>query len=398
MGKVLIIGAGGVGTVVAHKIAQNPDVFTEIVLASRTQSKCDAIADAIGGNRIVTDRVDADKVEDLVSLFKKHKPDIVVNVALPYQDLTIMDACLHCGVNYLDTANYEPEDTAKFEYKWQWAYRERFEQAGLTAILGCGFDPGVSGVYTAYAAKHYFKEMQYLDIVDCNAGNHGMAFATNFNPEINIREVTQKGKYYENGKWIETEPHEIHRPLTYPNIGPKESYLIYHEELESLVKNYPTIKRARFWMTFGQEYLTHLRVIQNIGMARIDPIMYNGVEIVPIQFLKAVLPNPGDLGKNYTGETSIGCRIRGIGKDGKELTYYVYNNCSHHAAYLETGAQGVSYTTGVPAMIGAMMFLTGKWKKPGVYNVEEFDPDPFMEQLNKQGLPWHEVFNGDIEL
>ena len=398
MGKVLIIGAGGVGTVVAHKIAQNPDVFTEIVLASRTQSKCDAIADAIGGNRIVTDRVDADKVEDLVALFKKHKPDIVVNVALPYQDLTIMDACLHCGVNYLDTANYEPLDEAKYEYKWQWAYRERFEQAGLTAILGCGFDPGVSGVYTAYAAKHYFKEMQYPDIVDCNAGNHGMAFATNFNPEINIREVTQKGKYYENGKWIETEPHEIHRPLTYPNIGPKESYLIYHEELESLVKNYPTIKRARFWMTFGQEYLTHLRVIQNIGMARIDPIMYNGVEIVPIQFLKAVLPNPGDLGKNYTGETSIGCRIRGIGKDGKELTYYVYNNCSHHAAYLETGAQGVSYTTGVPAMIGAMMFLTGKWKKPGVYNVEEFDPDPFMEQLNKQGLPWHEVFNGDIEL
>lgn len=398
MGKVLIIGAGGVGTVVAHKIAQNPDVFAEIVLASRTQSKCDAIADAIGGNRIVTDRVDADKVEDLVALFKKHKPDIVVNVALPYQDLTIMDACLHCGVNYLDTANYEPLDEAKYEYKWQWAYRERFEQAGLTAILGCGFDPGVSGVYTAYAAKHYFKEMQYLDIVDCNAGNHGMAFATNFNPEINIREVTQKGKYYENGKWIETEPHEIHRPLTYPNIGPKESYLIYHEELESLVKNYPTIKRARFWMTFGQEYLTHLRVIQNIGMARIDPIMYNGVEIVPIQFLKAVLPNPGDLGKNYTGETSIGCRIRGIGKDGKELTYYVYNNCSHHAAYLETGAQGVSYTTGVPAMIGAMMFLTGKWKKPGVYNVEEFDPDPFMEQLNKQGLPWHEVFNGDIEL
>ena len=389
MGKVLIIGAGGVGTVVAHKIAQNPDVFTEIVLASRTQSKCDAIADAIGGNHIVTDRVDADKVEDLVALFKKHKPDIVVNVALPYQDLTIMDACLHCGVNYLDTANYEPLDEAKYEYKWQWAYRERFEQAGLTAILGCGFDPGVSGVYTAYAAKHYFKEMQYLDIVDCNAGNHGMAFATNFNPEINIREVTQKGKYYENGKWIETEPHEIHRPLTYPNIGPKESYLIYHEELESLVKNYPTIKRARFWMTFGQEYLTHLRVIQNIGMARIDPIMYNGVEIVPIQFLKAVLPNPGDLGKNYTGETSIGCRIRGIGKDGKELTYYVYNNCSHHAAYLETGAQGVSYTTGVPAMIGAMMFLTGKWKKPGVYNVEEFDPDPFMEQLNKQGLPWH---------
>ena len=398
MGKVLIIGAGGVGTVVAHKVAQNPDVFTEIVLASRTQSKCDAIAQAIGDKRIVTDRVDADKVDELVALFKKHKPDIVINVALPYQDLTIMDACLHCGVNYLDTANYEPLDEAKYEYKWQWAYRERFEQAGLTAILGCGFDPGVSGVYTAYAAKHYFKEMHYLDIVDCNAGNHGKAFATNFNPEINIREVTQKGKYYENGQWIETEPHEIHKGLHYPGIGERESYVIYHEELESLVKNFPTIRRARFWMTFGQEYLTHLRVIQDIGMASIEPIMYNGMEIVPIQFLKAVLPNPGDLGKNYTGETSIGCRIRGIDKEGKELTYYVYNNCSHHAAYLETGAQGVSYTTGVPAMIGAMMFLTGKWNMPGVHNVEEFDPDPFMEQLNKQGLPWHEVFNGDIEL
>ena len=398
MGKVLIIGAGGVGSVVVNKVTQNPDVFTEVVLASRTKSKCDAIVERIGDKRIVTDQVDADHVDELIALFKKHKPDIVINVALPYQDLTIMDACLACGVNYLDTANYEPIDEAKFEYKWQWAYRERFEKAGLTAILGCGFDPGVSGVYTAYAAKHHFKEMHYLDIVDCNAGDHHKAFATNFNPEINIREVTQKGRYYENGKWVTTEPHEIHKPLTYPNIGPKESYLIYHEELESLVVNFPTIKRARFWMTFGQEYLTHLRVIQNIGMASIDPIMYNGVEIVPIQFLKAVLPNPGELGENYTGETSIGCRIRGIDKEGKDLTYYVYNNCSHHDAYLETGAQGVSYTTGVPAMIGAMMFLKGLWKKPGVYNVEEFDPDPFMEQLNKQGLPWHEVFNQDLEL
>ena len=398
MGKVLIIGAGGVGTVVAHKVAQNPDVFTEIVLASRTKSKCDTIAKAIDCNRIKTAQVDADNVEELIKLFNEHKPDIVINVALPYQDLTIMDACLACGVNYLDTANYEPVDEAKFEYKWQWAYQERFKDAGLTAILGCGFDPGVSGVYTAYAAKHYFKEMQYLDIVDCNAGDHGKAFATNFNPEINIREVTQKGKYYENGKWIYTEPHEIHKALTYPNIGLKESYVIYHEELESFVKNYPTLKRARFWMTFGQEYLTHLRVIQNIGMARIDPIIYNGMEIVPIQFLKAVLPNPGELGENYVGETSIGCRIKGISKDGKEMTYYVYNNCSHHAAYLETGAQGVSYTTGVPAMIGAMMFLKGLWKKPGVFNVEEFDPDPFMEQLNKQGLPWHEVFNEDLEV
>ena len=397
MGKVLIIGAGGVGTVVAHKVAQNPEVFTEIMLASRTKSKCDAIAAAVGGNRIKTAKVDADNVNELIELFNSYKPDIVINVALPYQDLTIMDACLACGVNYLDTANYEPLDEAKFEYKWQWAYQEKFKEAGLTAILGCGFDPGVTGVFTAYAAKHYFDEIQYLDIVDCNAGDHGKAFATNFNPEINIREVTQKGKYWQNGEWVETEPHEIHQPISYPNVGPKESYLIYHEELESLVKNFPTIKRARFWMTFGQEYLTHLRVIQNIGMASIEPIMYNGMEIVPIQFLKAVLPNPGELGENYVGETSIGCRIRGL-KDGKEQTYYIYNNCSHKAAYDETGAQGVSYTTGVPAMIGAMMFLKGEWKKAGVYNVEEFNPDPFMDELNKQGLPWHEIHNGELEL
>ena len=402
MSKVLIIGAGGVGTVVAHKVAQNHEVFTEIMLASRTLSKCDAIAGAIGtqyGNKkIQTAKVDADNVPELVALFKKFQPEIVINVALPYQDLTIMDACLEAGVNYLDTANYEPLDEAKFEYKWQWAYQEKFKAAGLTAILGCGFDPGVSGIYTAYAAKHHFSEMHYLDIVDCNAGDHGKAFATNFNPEINIREVTQKGKYWENGQWVYTEPHEIHKPLNYPNIGAKESYVIYHEELESLVKNFPTLKRARFWMTFGQEYLTHLRVIQNIGMARIDPVIYNGVEIVPIQFLKAVLPNPGDLGENYTGETSIGCRIKGLDKNGKEMTYYVYNNCSHEAAYKETGTQAVSYTTGVPAMIGAMMFVKGLWKKPGVFNVEEFDPDPFMEQLNKQGLPWHEVFNQDLEI
>lgn len=397
MGKVLIIGAGGVGTVVANKVAKNSDVFTEIMLASRTKSKCDAIAQAIGGDKIKTAQVDADNVEDLKALFNSFKPELVINVALPYQDLTIMDACLACGVNYLDTANYEPKDEAKYEYKWQWEYQDRFKEAGLTAILGCGFDPGVTSVYTAYAAKHHFDEIQYLDIVDCNAGDHGKAFATNFNPEINIREVTQKGKYWENGKWIETEPHEIHKALDYPNIGPKESYLIYHEELESLVKNFPTLKRARFWMTFGQEYLTHLRVIQNIGMARIDPIIYNGVEIVPIQFLKAVLPDPGELGENYTGETSIGCRIRGL-KDGKERTYYVYNNCSHKAAYEETGAQGVSYTTGVPATIGAIMFMKGLWRKPGVYNVEEFDPDPFMEQLNKQGLPWHELFDINLEL
>ena len=401
MAKVIIIGAGGVGTVVAHKVAQNSSVFTDILLASRTQSKCEAIANAIGtrysNKKIETAQVDADQVAELVALFKRFQPELVINVALPYQDLTIMDACLEAGVNYLDTANYEPKEEAKFEYRWQWDYHDRFKEAGLTAILGCGFDPGVTSVFTAYAAKHHFSKLEYLDIVDCNAGDHGKAFATNFNPEINIREVTQKGKYWENGKWVVTEPHEIHKPLNYPNIGPKESYVIFHEELESLVKNFPTLQRARFWMTFGQEYLTHLRVIQNIGMARIDPVLYKGVEIVPIQFLKAVLPDPGELGEHYTGETSIGCRIKGLDKDGKELTYYVYNNCLHQAAYKETGAQGVSYTTGVPAMIGAMMFLKGLWKKPGVFNVEEFDPDPFMEQLNEQGLPWFEIFNEDLE-
>jgi len=400
MGKVLIIGAGGVGAVVVHKVAQNPDVFTEIMLASRTKSKCDIIAADVKkryGVDIKTAQVDADVVADLVKLFNDYKPELVINVALPYQDLTIMDACLEAGVNYMDTANYEPKDEAHFEYSWQWAYKEKFEKAGLTAILGCGFDPGVTSIFTAYAAKHHFDEIHYLDIVDCNAGDHGKAFATNFNPEINIREVSQRGKYWENGQWVETEPHEIHKPLNYPEIGPKESYVIYHEELESLVKNFPTIKRARFWMTFGQEYLTHLRVIQNIGMARIDEVEYNGVKIVPIQFLKAVLPNPGDLGENYTGWTSIGCRIKGI-KDGKEKTYYVYNNCSHEAAFKETGTQGVSYTTGVPAMIGAMMFMKGLWKKPGVYNVEEFNPDPFMEQLNIHGLPWVELHDVDLEL
>ena len=397
MGRVLIIGAGGVGTVVAKKVAQNSDVFTEIMLASRTKSKCDKIASEITNVKIQTAAVDADNVPELVALMKSFKPELVINVALPYQDLHIMDACLEAGVNYLDTANYEPLDEAKFEYSWQWAYKQRFEEAGLTAILGCGFDPGVTGVFTAYAAKHHFDEIHYLDIVDCNGGDHHKAFATNFNPEINIREITQKGKYYEDGQWRETEPQEIHKPLTYPNIGVRESYLLYHEELESLVKNYPTIRRARFWMTFGQEYLTHLRVMQNIGITRIDPVLYNGVEIVPIQFLKAILPNPGELGENYTGETSIGCRIRGI-KDGKEKTYYVWNNCSHRAAYQETGAPGVSYTTGVPATIGAMMFFKGLWRRPGVYNVEEFDPDPFMEQLMKQGLPWHEQFDLDLEL
>ena len=392
-----MIGAGGVATVAAFKIAQNMNVFTDFMIASRRKEKCDKIVEAIGNPNIKTAQVDADYVEQLKELFNSYQPELVINLALPYQDLTIMEACLACGVNYLDTANYEPKDEAHFEYSWQWAYKKRFEEAGLTAILGCGFDPGVSGIFTAYAAKHYFDEIHYLDIVDCNAGNHHKAFATNFNPEINIREITQKGLYYKDGEWVETEPLELHQPLTYPNIGPRESYLLHHEELESLVKNYPTIKQARFWMTFGQEYLTHLRVIENIGMASIVPIDYNGQQIVPLQFLKAVLPNPQELGENYEGETSIGCRIRGI-KDGKELTYYVYNNCKHQDAYNETGMQGVSYTTGVPAMIGAMMFFKGLWKRPGVWNVEEFDPDPFMEELNKHGLPWHEIFNGDLEL
>jgi saccharopine dehydrogenase (NAD+, L-lysine-forming) len=308
-----------------------------------------------------------------------------------------MEACLQTGVHYMDTANYEPKDEAKFEYSWQWNLHDKFKEKGLLALLGCGFDPGVTQVFTAYAAKHYFDEIHYLDIVDANAGSHGKAFATNFNPEINIREVTQKGKYWDNGKWVETEPHEISAMINYPDIGPKKSYLLYHEELESLVKNFPTIKRARFWMTFGDEYLTHLRVIQNIGMGSIEPVMYNGMEIVPLQFLKAVLPNPGDLGENYTGWTSIGCRIKGI-KDGKERTYYVWNNCSHEVAYKETGTQGVSYTTGVPAMIGAMMMMTGTWKGAGVFNVEQMDPDPFMEKLNTEGLPWHEAFDIDLEL
>ena len=398
MAKVVIIGAGGVGTVVAHKCAQHPDVFTEIVIASRTRSKCEAVVEAIGKPNISADVVDADSVPQLVELFNRHKPALVINVALPYQDLTIMDACLICGVNYLDTANYEPKDVAHFEYSWQWAYKQRFEEAGLTAILGCGFDPGVSGVFTAYAAKHYFSDMQYLDIVDCNGGDHGKAFATNFNPEINIREITQNGRYYQDGKWVTTGPLEIHKTLTYPNIGERDSYLLYHEELESLVKNYPSIKRARFWMTFGQEYLTHLRVIQNIGMARIDEVEYNGQKIVPLQFLKAVLPNPQDLGENYHGETSIGCRISGLDKEGKPLTYYIWNNCSHEEAYKETGMQAVSYTTVVPAMVGALMFLNGKWVKTGVNNVEEFDPDPFLAELAKDGLPWNESFNIDLEV
>lgn len=391
MSKVLIIGAGGVGTVVAHKVAASP-VFTEIMLASRTKSKADDIAAAVGGGRIKTARVDADSVEELTALMRAFRPDIVINVALPYQDLTIMDACLECGVNYLDTANYEPKEEAHFEYSWQWAYQDRFREAGLTAILGCGFDPGVTSIFTAYAAKHHFDEIHYLDIVDCNAGNHGMAFATNFNPEINIREVSAKGSYWEDGHWVETEPMEIKREYDFEGVGKKDMYLLHHEEIESLALNIPGIKRIRFFMTFGQSYLTHLKCLENVGMTSIEPIMYEGKEIIPLQFLKAVLPDPASLGPRTVGKTNIGCIFRGK-KDGKDKTYYLYNICDHQECYKEVGSQAVSYTTGVPAMIGAMLVMNGTWQKPGVYNVEEFDPDPFMDALNKWGLPWKESYN-----
>lgn len=396
MSKVLIIGAGGVGGVVAHKCAMNAPIFSEIMLASRTKSKCDKIAtdiEAMHGIRIKTAAVDADIVAEMVKLIKEFQPKMVINVALPYQDLTIMEACLATGVHYLDTANYEPKDVAKFEYSWQWAYQERFKEAGLMALLGCGFDPGVTQVFTAYANKHYFDEMHYLDIIDCNAGDHGKAFATNFNPEINIREITQPGRYWDNGEWIEIPAMSIHKSIDYPGIGPKESYVLYHEELESLVKNFPTLKRARFWMTFGKAYLTHLEVLQNVGMTRIDAVKFKGMDIVPLEFLKAVLPAPESLGENYTGQTSIGCQIKGI-KGGKDQTYYVWNNCDHAACWKEVRAQAVSYTTGVPAMIGAMLMLTNPdWMKAGVWNCEELNPDPFMHLLNQHGLPWHERIN-----
>jgi len=389
MSKVLIIGAGGVGNVVVKKCARVKNVFSEILLASRTKSKCDAIAGEISEQKIHTARVDADSAEEVSALIKDFQPEMVINVALPYQDLSIMDACLETGVHYLDTANYEPKDVAKFEYSWQWAYHDRFKQAGIMALLGCGFDPGVTGVFTAYALKHHFDEIQYLDIIDCNAGDHGHAFATNFNPEINIREITQKGKYWENGQWKEIDAMSLHMPIDYPDVGPKESYLLYHEELESLVKNIPTIERARFWMTFSPNYINHLQVLQNVGMTSIEPVKFQGMDIVPLQFLKALLPEPSTLGENYTGQTSIGCQIKGK-SGGSEQTYYIWNNCKHQDAYDDVKGQGVAYTTGVPAMIGAKMMLEGKWMKPGVFNVEQFDPDPFLDDLNIYGLPWRE--------
>jgi saccharopine dehydrogenase (NAD+, L-lysine-forming) len=403
MARVLIIGAGGVGTVVAKKAAMNSKVFTDICLASRTKSKCDKIAEDIKkrwGKTITTAQVDADNVPELVKLIKSYKPDLVINVALPYQDLTIMDACLETGVNYLDTANYEPKDVAKFEYKWQWAYQEKFKKKGIMAVLGCGFDPGVTNVFCAYAQKHLFDSIKYIDILDCNAGNHGKAFATNFNPEINIREVTQVVRHWSKGKWVETppiiQPGSVHFTFDYPIAGPKESYLLYHEEMESLVENIKGLERIRFWMTFSENYLTHLRVLEDIGMTRIDEVDYEGKKVIPIKFLKSLLPDPASLAQNYTGKTVIGCVFEGT-KKGKKEKKYIYNVCDHAECFKEVGAQAISYTTGVPTVIGAMMMLTGEWKGEGVFNVEQLNPDPFMEELGKQGLPWKLVdFKGSI--
>jgi saccharopine dehydrogenase (NAD+, L-lysine-forming) len=397
MGKALIIGAGGVASVVVHKCCQNPLIFEEICIASRTVSKCDALKKKLEGGKtkILTARLDADNTNEIIDLINRFNPDIVINVALPYQDLTIMDACLATKVDYLDTANYEPLDTAKFEYKWQWEYREKFKEAGITALLGSGFDPGVTGVFSAYAQKHYFDEIHSIDILDANAGDHGYPFATNFNPEINIREITANGSYFENGEFIETEPLSIKRTYNFPEIGEKDMYLLHHEELESLAINIKGIKKIRFWMTFSQNYLNHLKVLENVGMTSIEPIEYEGKKIVPLQFLKAVLPDPASLGPRTKGKTNIGCIFQGV-KDGKPKTYYVYNVCDHEECYKEVSSQAISYTTGVPAMIGAMMLLTGKWEKAGVYNIEEFDPDPFMEALNKYGLPWKESFDPDL--
>ncbi|MCL2790831.1 MAG: saccharopine dehydrogenase family protein [Desulfobulbus sp.] len=391
MSHVLIIGAGGVGSVVVHKCAQVTEVFSRITLASRTASKCEAIVRSVKertGVQVAVETVDADNVAETVALIRRIKPDLVLNVALPYQDLPLMDACLATGVDYLDTANYEPPDVAKFEYKWQWAYRERFEKANIMALLGSGFDPGVTNVYCAWAQKHHFDEIHQLDIIDCNAGDHGQAFATNFNPEINIREITQRGRYWEHGEWVETDPLSWSMTYDFPEgIGPKKCYLMYHEELESLVHNLNGLKRARFWMTFSEQYLTHLRVLENVGMTRIDPVRYQGADIVPIQFLKAVLPEPASLGPLTKGRTCIGCVLTGV-KNGKARQMYIYNICSHEEAYREVGSQAISYTTGVPAMIGAKMMLQGLWKRAGVWNMEEFDPDPFMADLNTYGLPW----------
>ena len=387
MSRVLIIGAGGVGRVVAHKCAQLPDVFSDICLASRTQSKCDQIASELDCP-IQTATLNADEVGQTVNLIKRFRPDLVINVALPYQDLAIMDACLEADVDYLDTANYEPPDEARFEYKWQWAYQEKFKKAGRMALLGSGFDPGVTNVFCAYAQKHLFDEIEQVDILDCNAGDHGYPFATNFNPEINIREVTSVGRYWEEGDWKETPPLSVKRDFDFPEVGVRRAYLMYHEELESLALHLKGLKRIRFWMTFGESYLTHLRVLENVGMTGIKPVEFQGQQIVPLQFLKALLPDPASLGPRTKGKTCIGCLIDGS-KDDKRRRVFIYNVCDHQACYEEVKSQAVSFTTGVPAMIGAKQILSGQWRKPGVFNMEQLDPDPFMTDLNACGLPWN---------
>ena len=393
MAKVLIIGAGGVGSVVAHKCAQAADVFDEIVLASRTLARCEAIQQSVKartGRDIEIAQVDADNVPELVALIRKVQPFMVLNIALPYQDLTIMDACLETGVHYLDTANYEPKDVAKFEYKWQWAYKERFEKAGLMALLGSGFDPGVTNVFAAHVMKHELDTVQVLDILDCNGGDHGQPFATNFNPEINIREITARGRYWERGEWVETDPLSWSMNYDFPQVGPKKCFLMYHEELESLVQNLPGLKRARFWMTFSENYLNHLKVLGNVGMTGIEPVMHEGHEIVPIQFLRTLLPDPASLGPLTKGKTCIGNLMQGQ-KNGKDKTVFIYNVCDHEACYQEVGSQAISYTTGVPAMVGAMMMVKGQWMRPGVWNLEQMDPDPFLKALGRHGLPWQVV-------
>ena len=391
MNGVLIIGLGGVGGVVAHKCSNIPDVFSRICLASRTLSKCDYIKNKIGDDKIQTAQVDASNTNEVINLIQKFKPNLVINTALPYQDISIMEACLVTCVDYLDTANYEPPDEAKFCYKWQWELHHRFKEKGLMALLGCGFDPGVTNIFCAYAKKNHFDELHYIDIMDANGGDHGHPFATNFNAEINIREITQEGKYYEDKQWITIPSLSLHKSFEFPGIGIKKMYLIYHEELESLVKHFPEIKRIRFWMTFSEQYLTHLQVLKNIGLTSIIPVKYNNYEIVPLKFLKSLLPDPSSLGSCTQGKTCIGCVIEGV-KDGKVSKYYIYNVCDHGSSYKEVGTQAVSYTTGVPAMIGAKLMLQNKWRGQGVFNVEQFDPTPFMADLNQYGLPWKETW------
>lgn len=401
MSKVLIVGAGGVGGVVVHKCAQVAKVFTDIVLASRSEDKCIKIAEQVAaktGRKIRTAQVDADNVDEMVALLKKEQPKLVINVALPYQDLAIMDACLAAGVHYMDTANYEPIDTAKFEYHWQWAYQARFEKAGLMALLGSGFDPGATNMFTAYIAKHYFDEIHTLDIIDVNGGDHGYPFATNFNPEINIREVTAECRHWENGEFVTTAPMSKSAEFTCPDeVGTFNVYRMYHEELESLTKHFPSLKRAQFWMSFSQNYLTHLEVLGNVGMTGIEPVEFNGQSIVPIQFLRQLLPDPASLGPRTKGKTCIGCVVKGI-KAGKEKIIYVYNICDHQDCYQEVESQAISYTTGVPAMIGAKMMLEGHWLKPGVWNMEQLNPDPFMSDMNEYGLPWKVIELDSFEL